>query len=484
MATQHNIQGGNRGQVLKEYAQSLGIDVSQFKVSMSTPNRKPRTRSCKKKFPGSTVSIPSNPPIYSIENEIKLMVESGQFTLGEECTPYKLTKYIPVNGKLVPHEILVKARKISLAEIRHRLLKKQKQFMRLTPDSVIKSMTSSEIVERLERVGYCKQNTDHGELCEALATIERSRSLAFWHDHATILNMGFLMITVHTMYDEAVFFTDEEYKQLNNLHDTVCIQSLVEQPQIHLLSLGGSSVEDQATIIGDRIDCLRSLSTPIESDGMLINDTARFFTGDHPATQFEQGTKIGGTYKCGACGCKETLFDDQSHSLHHTRRSLNLLQSLATQGVYGKQVGVVRPFDGLKVNELRRELSTRRICCNTGTKKDLQKQLDETLKGVASVPALLLTNPTQNLSSLNLTKYEVVASEPLHDLKGHIVNLLTELLHILPTTESYTAECNHMISTYLAKKKKSGADMRRALIQVLLMLKDTWNLYPAFSNTT
>ena len=30
-------------------------------------------------------------------------------------------------------------------------------------------------------------------------------------------------------------------------------------------------------------------------------------TGDHPVAQFEQGTKLGGNYKC-ACGCQESLF--------------------------------------------------------------------------------------------------------------------------------------------------------------------------------
>ena len=60
-----------------------------------------------------------------------------------------------------------------------------------------------------------------------------------------------------------------------------------------------------------------------------------FFTGDHPAAQFEQGTKQGGTYKCGACGCKESMFSDQAHSLDYNWCSLETLQSLAIGGAYG-----------------------------------------------------------------------------------------------------------------------------------------------------
>lgn len=81
-------------------------------------------------------------------------------------------------------------------------------------------------------------------------------------------------------------------------------------------------------------------------------------------------------------------------------------------------------------------------------KDDLQCELDEILRGVIRVPALLLTNPTQSLSSVGMDKYEVVGSEPLHDLKGHL------------------------ISSCLAKEKKSGADLRRVAIQVYLLLRD------------
>ena len=123
----------------------------------------------------------------------------------------------------------------------------------------------------------------------------------------------------------------------------------MEQPEIYLLSLRSSSVEDR-----DQVECLADVSVPLESaNGIEITDTIRFFTGDHPAAQFEQGTKQGGTYKCGACGCKEAMLDDQGHSLSYSWCSLQHLQTLATGGVFGKQPGALRPFDTLKVNDLK-----------------------------------------------------------------------------------------------------------------------------------
>lgn len=190
-------------------------------------------------------------------------------------------------------------------------------------------------------------------------------------------------------------------------------------------------MEDQVALIGERIDCLSDLSTPTKTeDGSeFVIDTLRFFTGDHPATQFEQGSKQGGTYKCGVCGCNECMFDDQAHSLYYTWRIPQQLQTLATEGILGKQPGVMRPFDHLKVNDLRQELQARGLNIDKKEKKDvLQKSLDQILRGTAQVPALLLTNPTQPLSSLNLERYEIVASEPLHDIKGHLINLITTYL--------------------------------------------------------
>ena len=78
---------------------------------------------------------------------------------------------------------------------------------------------------------------------------------------------------------------------------------------------------------------------------------------------------------------------------------------------------------------------------------------------------------TQTLTSLNLHNYEVVASEPVHDLKGHIINLITELPFVLPEGNT-TSQCNHLISSCLAKEKKSEADLRRIIIQNFLLLKD------------
>ena len=131
-------------------------------------------------------------------------------------------------------------------------------------------------------------------------------------------------MTVHVAYDPAIFLTQAEFE--NQTHSNRLLQSVVEMPLLYLFAGGSSSIEDQAAIISDRIDCLRSLSEPVvSSTGIPINDQLRFFIGDHPAQQFERGTQIGGKYKCGNCG----MTDEMKH--YRAKPSAHLQISQSTQ---------------------------------------------------------------------------------------------------------------------------------------------------------
>ena len=95
---------------------------------------------------------------------------------------------------------------------------------------------------------------------------------------------------------------------------------------------------DQVALI---VNCLFDLQIPIQTEGgITVTDTLRYFTGDHPAPQFEQGSKQGGYFKCEACGCKLTRYNDQAHVA-----SGDCWKSLiAIGGVLGKDPGIIRLF--------------------------------------------------------------------------------------------------------------------------------------------
>ena len=70
------------------------------------------------------------------------------------------------------------------------------------------------------------------ELCEQFKMLQRTRTLALWHDHATLLGLEIVMITVHIVFDPAVFYTQSEWndRSLN-------LQSTIESSSIYMLCI-------------------------------------------------------------------------------------------------------------------------------------------------------------------------------------------------------------------------------------------------------
>ena len=246
-------------------------------------------------------------------------------------------------------------RKISLVEIRKSLLKRHEKYMCLQSDEEIDSMSSDGVKETLKNLGELKQDiTDHHSV---LKELQRSRKLVLWHDHSTILKAGYILMPIHTLYDLAVYMTTEEYEQKTGKQCKKSIQEIVEEPELYMICMCSSSLSDQLAIMADRIECLTGLNEPVlSSNNIFVNDSLHFSTGDHPAQSFERGTQSGGHYKCGSCGCKSNRMDDLAHAFCLHCRSVKDLQTLALQGKFGKQQGLLKPFDGLSAAQLREKL--------------------------------------------------------------------------------------------------------------------------------
>ena len=70
--------------------------------------------------------------------------------------------------------------------------------MRLPTDFDLANLTQTEVVETCTRFDIAVEDTQTDQLCHVLAKHQRQRSLVIWHDHATVLNSGFIMVTVLT----------------------------------------------------------------------------------------------------------------------------------------------------------------------------------------------------------------------------------------------------------------------------------------------
>jgi hypothetical protein len=336
-------------------------------------------------------------------------------------------------------------------------------------DSEIDAMPVEEVCERITNAHEAVSFTNpHSQL----KTIQRSRSLVLWHDHSTILGAGYILMTIHVLYDSAVFCSAEEYNRKAGKQCSRRIQEIIEEPEIYIICLSSSSPSDQVATISDRLDCLSGLQLPVKSSSEIeIHDTLHFFVGDHPAQAFERGSQLGGNYKCGSCGCLSNRMDDLAHSFTCLWRPLSELQKLVLQGRYGKKPGILKPFEKLRKAELQQELQSRGSFDTSWDKQELSTVLISILKGAQRVPTILMTDPRQSLSELNLGRYTILDSEPLHDLKGHLINLLPELPYIIQ--EPVKTLCENLLANILFSKRQngySGGDLRVALIETYKLL--------------
>ena len=103
------------------------------------------------------------------------------------------------------------------------------------------------------------------------------------------------MIMVSTMYDLAVYLTNNEYLQKCKCRNDV--QTTVEQQQLYIL--GRCLSNEQQLLYGEeRINDIINSKEKLEIKGIYIEDIIRVFTEDKPAAQLEIGHQKGGNYFC------------------------------------------------------------------------------------------------------------------------------------------------------------------------------------------
>lgn len=101
------------------------------------------------------------------------------------------------------------------------------------------------------------------QLTQDIKRLQRSRTIAMWHDHSTILQTGYILFGLWVVYDPAAFYTQEQWSTICYQKDGVHIQSLEEEPLIYMIATSSSSPSDQLALVGDRPEFLTELSTPV-----------------------------------------------------------------------------------------------------------------------------------------------------------------------------------------------------------------------------
>ena len=189
-----------------------GFNVSAMERKSSPPP--PRIRRRKKKLPGGEISTPSLPTPTAITSEKKEMIACGKLSIGEPCSPYRLTKsFVRTDGDVKTKQVEIVGRKLLLLELRQKLLNQHQKYMRLMTDQEINELTRENI---LQLMSCAHHETSPSAITEKLqlqlATLQRSRTLAVWHDHSNVLQQGYILFAVWVIYDPAVYFTEDEYR--------------------------------------------------------------------------------------------------------------------------------------------------------------------------------------------------------------------------------------------------------------------------------
>lgn len=379
----------NGGQVLVEFAKSLGVNVNQFNPQQRLSGRDyiQRVRRARHKL-YKKVSIPTPRPTKHLQSAIRKKIKTKEFYIGEKIAPkiIKRNKITP-DGDLKDVSTQVHGRKIPLEKIRNQMNKDQCDFFRVD-----------------------KQHTRH---------------LKLWHDHSDILNHSYVAFMVSTLYDHSVFLTNEEFHRKFPERTPVDVQSVVEKPYLYILGQSKSSDSDQMTYIDTRVADIQEIHNPTLLNGVQIYDKVRVFSGDGPARQNEAGQQRGGHYSC-LCGIKVTEHPNIECAMRFHSPSLPERVNLFKAGILCNQFSLenLSPLTNLKRDDLIDELEARGVDTFHLSKLEMQEKLTTIMHGIQRPPALFCS---EHCNSDMLTMYEVPACEPLHDISNVVQNLITEL---------------------------------------------------------
>ena len=443
----------NRGQVIKEFLSGHGIAVAQKRQRGNIARRK------RLKLPGGEISQPTHPTVKEEKQILQERVNSGQYMEGIAIEP-KQFECFHVNrtmNEVEQHQTTVHARLIPLDEIRERILRHTSMGIVRICKVDIENLSNEELKTYLCSIGEHNETNDM-EQNQLLAIKHMStRHFKIWHDHSSIAGHSHLLVMIAAIYDPAFYLTSEEVRS------NMDIPKIVEEPEVHILGMSGSSEHEQALFNEHRLDQIRNAKPLCTPNGKRIYDVIRIFHGDNPAQQYETGNKIGGNHPCTMCHTPASQFDDLAFCFKADDVSLAQRQSFLLSGCMWKEQKQ-KPLEKLSVVQLRKELKFRGMEVNGKLKPELERDLANLCKGIANFPALLQPCPDTALECLNLGDYEVSGVEPLHDFKGHMSNLLEELpFHVVGKAYEELAVIKKSV---LGKSTLRCVDYRKAAILV------------------
>lgn len=86
-----------------------------------------------------------------------------------------------------------------------------------------------------------------------------------------------MLYTTKVLYSKEDYFTDDE--MLESTGKRIDVQSIVEQPQIYIVAQCNDTIAEKLSYIQARREDIIEMLEPLVIDGVVLNDTMRFFQG-------------------------------------------------------------------------------------------------------------------------------------------------------------------------------------------------------------
>ncbi|CAG2211878.1 unnamed protein product [Mytilus edulis] len=373
--------------------------------------------------------------------------------------------------KICQRQTTIYSRKFELTKLRQKILNEHAEggLMRLYDDEHYDQLTANELKERYKRLGQLfTPNSNSNELKH----LERIRMLKFWHDHSDVLNHTFVSFMLSIIYDKALYLTNEEYKAKFPERSNLDVQSVVERPHLYILGRSKSTNDEQLSFVAERVKDLMNLVQPTCIRGIQITDELRIFSGDGPARQFEAGQQQGGNFSC-ICGIQAEDHRNLHCAYNTTMKSLEERRQIFVKGLHWRNFPENScPLSHLKKDDMADELEARGYNTNRKSKAELEQHLKNELKGIQRPPALMCHNPQNPADTINCSKYEVLACEPLHDITNIVQHIIMELPHHIQNSEVKKQLEKFSQSTIGEKNQIKGSDARLYAVKLAKFIQN------------
>ena len=182
------------------------------------------------------MSLPTEMTNCQLKKFLSKKIINGTYRVGNLMAPLTYIQKFK-HDKIVEEEVTICGRKISIFDTRKDMLQSQFQYMRLQSDEELEALKHEDIVKFLTQIHEYHSDDltkSSQDLLQKMKTFQRPRNLIFWHDGSTLSSHRYILIMVATLYDDAVFMTNEEYFQLTGISTE--IQLIIEKPYLHILT--------------------------------------------------------------------------------------------------------------------------------------------------------------------------------------------------------------------------------------------------------